>query len=112
MNYNEKKFIGAPSCPTCKNSVGSFTITPDKKNELFAIVTRTFFGWCDNCGQGCEVEQYLYDGKWLVHKWRHYRYGKKYYVGRWHIVNELPVPLVVIGNEIHHEEHEEHEVKI
>jgi hypothetical protein len=89
--------FGAPSCPSCKNSLTSFKFSRTITNERFGITTRTYYGWCLDCNIGCEVEQFLSDGRWLIHRWRRYSNYKKPKAGHWHIVSELPVPAVVIG---------------
>lgn len=104
LSYGEKGRVafvfGRPVCPNCVNELGESHASKPILVERFGISVRIYFGRCDECNLSCEVEQFKVGGRWFIYRWRKYSNHKKPRPGVWNKVRDLPVPAVVIGNEI------------
>lgn len=90
--------FGRPVCPRCVCQLASASLSKEIVNSRFDLTTRMYYGWCDNCNCGIEVEQFKCGkGRWFIHRWRGYSNDPIPKAGPWIIVKELPVPLVKTG---------------
>lgn len=90
-----KTKIENEDCPKCGMPMDKQTIA-ESKIERFDLKTRTVFGHCEKCNTSSEIEQVQKFRIWETIRYRHYELKPQ----GWHKVNDLPVPIVVIGNEI------------
>jgi len=100
-NKQAQRFVKGVICPMCETHLPYPTIVT-QDTDRYGRHLRTYFGWCFECGFGCETIQFERDGLWLIYKYQNYRLNED---GRhcqlsdgWTIVNDLPEPApVVIG---------------
>jgi len=82
--------FGRPVCPRCVRELTSYNIDNGPDNPI-APMFRRYYGWCDRCEQGCEVEQFKKGGRWHIHKWRPFfcSPGQRPTAGEWLIKKQL-----------------------
>ena len=90
--------FGKPACPQCGCEMPGASISMPTTLSRYNLTLRRYYGWCDGCNCGCEVEQYRSgNGRWFIHRYRNYTYNKRQVVGKWVVRNELPVAAVLLG---------------
>lgn len=90
--------FGRAVCPLCVCELTSFHVTSPQVIDRHGITVRRYFGWCDGCGCGCEVEQFKVGrGRWFIHRWRAYSNDDKPIAGKWVLVRDMPVPVIMTG---------------
>jgi len=84
-------------CPKCFRPVAAKIFDePDRYGRKI----RKYLGFCEKCNAGCEVIQFLREGRWLIHRYQLYPYAGAmcYGTGVWFQLNEMPEPApIVIG---------------
>ena len=93
------KLMPSMVCPVCKDTIPSPHALPRQELSRYGIEFCSFIGWCFNCDQGVQNNEFLHDGVWVLYKWRLFTFDAKgkLTIKRWVIENELPVPIVIAG---------------
>lgn len=84
------------NCPACKKNISNaFVITKTDCDKL--NTTRRIVGaYCSHCATSFELEQYEHNQEWITTRYRRYVLKAE----AWQEVAEIPVPLVVLGNDV------------
>jgi len=99
FSLTDSKTFGEPSCPKCRQALIATHFSSGRHIARFNLICRTCYGWCEHCKRGVEIEQYqryctFSSSPWLVLRWRSYSNHAKPRSGKWHVVRELPVPVL------------------
>ena len=87
-----------PKCPKCDRPLLAWQ-SRDSVNTRFNLNTREIYGYCCRCGS-VQIELATEDTENTeVYKIIRYRFYKLVPMA-WNTVNDLPVPIVSVGNEI------------
>ena len=84
-------------CPQCFRPLKAPAVTGGGIDRYGRRI-RSYAGMCFECRQGCRVEQFEADGKWLIHSYLPHRYESGRFVGYgdWIEVNPLPEPPAIL----------------
>ena len=92
-------YIPGVVCPDCDRPVYGLSLL-GTETDRYGRTIRRYLAWCCRCKVGSEVEQFLMNNKWYVHRCRHWadRNGRPVTIDGWTVLNDLPEPApIVIG---------------